>query len=271
MRAQAWLLGCLLALASTAIAQTISFKADHLYLGRAGRIVAASTDAVMDGGSSKPDGIPVLNTSHPLAANLTAFWLMNEGQGTLIRNVVNPGVYDVQIQDLTFQHWAMLPGSGDVGIFCENLANTSSGILTSPLTTTTTFTWHARVYISSIPANYGSLFSTNGDSGMYIRPYVDFAKLQYYWTFYNNTSWPFGQWVDLVAVLSSNQLTYYRNGSWDGGPYGQGSMDVTNMFNDSLGERIHGYVEFERIWVGRALTPAEVADAVANPYAVFLP
>ncbi len=271
MRAQAWFLGCLLALASTAIAQTISFKADHLYLGRTGRIIAASSDAVTGGAVNKPEGIPVLNTSHPLAANLTAFWLMNEGQGTLIHNVVNPGVYDVQIQDLTFQHWATLPGSGDVGIFCENLASTSSGILTSPLTTTDTFTWHARVNISSIPGNYGTLFAANGGNGMYIRPYLDAAKLQFYWTFYNDTSWALGQWVDLVTVLSSNQLTYYLNGFPNGGPYGQSTIDATTMFNDSLGERIHGYVEFERIWVGRALTAAEVADAVANPYGVFLP
>src|SRR6185369_9033411 len=109
MCARAWLLCCLFAFASAAIGQTISFKADHLYLGRNGRIVAVSSDPVPASGT-KPEGIPVLNTSHPLAANLTAFWLMNEGQGTLIHNVVNPGVYDVQIQDLTFQHWATLPG-----------------------------------------------------------------------------------------------------------------------------------------------------------------
>ena len=270
MRAQAWLLGCLLALASTAIGQTISFKADHLYLGRSGRIVAVSSD-VVTGSGSKPGGTPVLNTSHPLAANLTAFWLMNEGQGTLIRNVVNPGVHDVQLQDLTFQHWATLPGSGDVGIFCENLANASSGILTSPLTTTDTFTWHARVNISSVPVNYGALFATNGGNGMYIRPYVSNVKFQFYFTFFNDTGWSVGQWVDLVVVLSSNQLTYYLNGVANGGPYGQGSIDVTNMFNDSFGERMHGYVDFQRIWVGRALTAAEVADAVANPYSVFLP
>jgi hypothetical protein len=271
MRAQAWLLGCLLALASTAIAQTISFKADHIYLGRAGRLVAASADAVTGGaGKKKPQGIPALNTSHPLATNLTAFWLMNEGQGTLIRNVVNPGVYDVQIQNLTYQHWATLPGSGDVGIFCENIANTSSGILTSPLTTTTTFTWHARVNISSVPVNYGLLFATNGSSGMYIRPYLSDAKLQYYWTSYNDISWGMGQWVDLIAVLNNSQLTYYLNGIANGGPYGQATMNVTNMFNDSGGERMQGYVEFQRIWVGRALTAAEVADAVADPYGVFL-
>jgi hypothetical protein len=270
MRGQRWLLGCLLALASSAVAQTISFKGDHLYLGRTGPIVAISTDAVT-GAGSKPAGIPVLNPSHPLAANLTAFWLMNEGQGTLIRNVVNPGVYDVQLQDLTYQHWATLPGSGDVGIFCENIANVASGRLTSPLTTTNTFTWHARVNISSVPVNYGTLFAVDFGSGLYIRPYLHEVKLQYYFTFFNTNSWAVGQWVDLVAVLSNNELTYYINGFNDGGPYGQGSMDVTNMFNDSGSERIHGYVEFQRIWVGRALTAAEVADAVANPYGVFLP
>jgi len=271
MRARAWLSGCLLALASTAIAQTISFKADHLYLGRAGRLIAASTDGVTGGAGNKPEGIPVLNTSHPLAANLTAFWLMNEGQGTLIHNVVNPGVYDVQIQDLTFQHWATLPGSGDVGIFCENLAGTSRGLLTSPLTTTNTFTWHARVNISSVPVNYGTLFAADGGNGMYIRPYLADVKLQFYWTFYNDTQWSVGQWVDLITVLSNGQLTYYINGNANGGPYGQGSIDATAMFNDYLGDRLHGYVDFQRVWVGRALTPAEVADAVANPYAVFLP
>ena len=270
MRARAWLLGCLLALASVAVGQTISFKADHLYLGRSGRLIAVSSDAVPPSGS-KPEGIPALNTNHPLAANLTAFWLMNEGQGTLIRNVVNPGVYDVQLQNLTFQHWATLPGSGDVGIFCENLANTSSGILTSPLTTTNTFTWQARVNISSVAVNYGALFTNNGGNGMYIRPYVNDVKLQFYFTFFNDTGWLVGQWVDLVTVLSNGQLTYYLNGVANGGPYGQGTVDITNMFNDSFGERMHGYVDFQRIWVGRALTAAEVADAVANPYSIFLP
>jgi concanavalin A-like lectin/glucanase superfamily protein len=270
MRAQRWLLGCLLALTSTALAQTIFFKADHLYLGRTGPIVAVSSDAVTAAGT-KPAGIPVLNTSHPLASNLTAFWLMNEGQGTLIRNVINPGVYDVQLQNLTYQHWATLPESGNIGIFCENFNNTTAGVLTSPLTTTDTFTWHARVNISSIPVSYSTLFSHDYGSGMYIRPYLSDAKLQYYFTYFNDTSWPLGVWMDLVAVLDHGQLTYYRNGAADGGPYGQGSMDVTNMFNDSGGERLHGYVDFQRIWVGRALTAAEVADAVANPYAVFLP
>jgi concanavalin A-like lectin/glucanase superfamily protein len=270
MCGQAWVLGCLLVLASTAIGQTISFKADHLYLGRAGRIVAVSTD-VVTGGGNKPEGIPVLNSSHPLVPNLTAFWLMNEGQGTLIHNVVNPGVYDVQLQDLASQHWATLPGSGDVGIFCENVPGTAGGILTSPLTTTATFTWHARVNISSVAVNYGTLFTNNAGNGMYIRPYVSDVKLQFYWTFFNDSPWQVGQWVDLVAVLSNGQLTYYLNGIANGGPYGQGSMDVTNMFNDTLGDRLHGYVDFQRIWVGRALTAAEVADAVANPYSVFLP
>src|SRR5262245_43232165 len=137
MFGQGWFLVCFLALTSSTIAQTISFKADHLYLGRTGPIVAVSSDTVT-GGGTKPDGIPVLNTSHPLAANLTAFWLMNEGGGTLIRNVVNPGVYDVQLQNLTSQHWATLPGSGDIGIFCENINGTAAGVLTSPLTTTNT-------------------------------------------------------------------------------------------------------------------------------------
>jgi hypothetical protein len=269
MRGKGWFLGCLLVLTSSAIAQTISFKADHLYIGRNGPIVAVSTDGVT--GGSKPDGIPVLDTTHPLATNLTAFWLMNEGEGTLIHNVIQPGTYDVQIQDLTYQHWATLPGSGDVGIFCENFANTSSGLLTSPVTTTDTFTWHARVNISSVPVNYGALFATNGDSGMYIRPYLSFVKFQFYFTFFNDNPWLTGEWVDLIAVLSSGRLTYYVNGVYNGGPYGQGSMNVTNMFNDSLGERMHGYVEFQRIWVGRALTPTEVADAVADPYGVFRP
>jgi hypothetical protein len=268
MRGQGWLLGCLLALASSAIAQTISFKADHLYLGRSGRPVAVSRDVVT---GNKPEGIPMLNTSHPLAANLTAFWLMNEGQGTLIRNVVNPGLYDAQIQNLSRQHWATLPGSGDIGIFCENIAGTSAAVLTSPLTTTSTFTWHARVNISSIPGKYQLLFGTNGYTGMHIRPYLAIAKLQYYWTFFNDTSWGLGKWVDLVAVLSNGQLTYYLNGVRNGGPYGQGSMNVTNMFNNALGQRLHGYVDFQRVWVGRALTAAEVAEAVVSPYSVFLP
>jgi concanavalin A-like lectin/glucanase superfamily protein len=264
------LLSVLLIAVSSAVAQTIFFKADHLYLGRGGSVVAVSTDRVVRG--HKPTGTPTLNTNHPLAANLTAFWLMNEGQGTLIRNVVNPGTYDVQIENLTYQHWATLPGSGDIGIYCENLSSTKRGVLTSALTTTTTFTWHARVNISSIPVGYGTIFANNGGSGMYIRPYLSDAKLQYYWTYFNDTSWGMGQWVDLVAVLNSGQLTYYLNGSPNGGPYGQGSMNVNTMFNDTYGagERMHGYVEFQRIWVGRALTAAEVADAVADPYGVFL-
>jgi hypothetical protein len=104
-----------------------------------------------------------------------------------------------------------------------------------------------------------------------MRPYLGEVKLQFYFTFYNDTQWALGEWVDLVTVLSNGQLTYYINGLPNGGPYSQGSIDATHMFNDSLGERIHGYVEFQRVWVGRALTPVEVADAVANPYAVFLP
>jgi Concanavalin A-like lectin/glucanases superfamily len=264
------LLSVLLIVASTAVAQTIFFKADHLYLGRGGSVVAVSADAVTRG--RKPTGTPTLNTNHPLAANLTAFWLMNEGQGTLIRNVVNPGTYDVQIENLTYQHWATLPGSGDVGIYCENLSSTKRGVLTSPLTTTTTFTWHARLNVSSAPGGYGMVFGADGGSGMYIRQYLSSIKIQYYWTYMNDSSWDFGQWVDLVAVLNNGQLTYYLNGVPNGGPYGQGSMNVNVMFNDTYGsgERMHGYVEFQRIWVGRALNAAEVADAVADPYGVFL-
>jgi hypothetical protein len=43
------------------------------------------------------------------------------------------------------------------------------------------------------------------------------------------------------------------------------------MFNNALGQRLHGYVDFQRIWVGRALTAAEVAEAVVSPYSVFVP
>ena len=258
-----WILG------ASAMAQTVYFKADHLYLGRAGQPIAISADVVP--GIHKPFGIPTINAAHPLAANLTAFWLMNEGAGTLIRNVINPGVYDVQLEDLAYQHWDTLPGSGDVGIFCENLSNNKSGLLTPPLTTTETFTWHARVNISSTAANYGTLFSANGGTGLYIRPYGSAVKLQFYPTFFNDSPWPIGQWTDLIVVMTSGAFTYYVNGVANGGPYGMSSMDVTNMFNDSWAERMHGYVEFQRIWVGRALTASEVAAAVADPYGVFLP
>ena len=266
---QVWILVFSLILGTSAVAQTIYFKADHLYLGRTGQPIAVSADVVV--GGNKPFGIPTIDTNDPLAANLTAFWLMNEGEGTLIRNVVNPGVYDVQLEDLTYQHWATLPGSGDIGIFCENISNNKSGLLTPPLTTTSTFTWHARINISSIAANYGALFSSNGGAGLYIRPYGSAVKLQFYPTFYNDSPWLFGQWVDLIVVMTGGSFTYYVNGAVNGGPYGMSSMYVTNMFNDSGAERMHGYVEFQRIWVGRALTASEVTAAVADPYGVFLP
>ena len=183
---------------------------------------------------------------------LVGWWKFDDGSGTTAIDSTGNG-YTGTLNGTT--GWT----SGHIGPYAISYPGISgSGISISPtITTGTTFTYAAWIYIIPGGASYQNLFAYGSSVGFWIIG----GKLSFYYgtDHLNNTSITSNAWHHIAVVDNAGAVTFYLDGSADGTAASGPSFVANGMGADygNSGEYFEGYQDDVRIY-NRALTTNEI-------------
>lgn len=226
--------------------------------------------------------------SHPLTADLVASWLFNEGDditpaATLVNGGSGGSTYDVTMDYSDVGNYEWIPNVETPATWDLQVRTTGTGespiTLANPLTTTTTWTWECRWKTpgfggNSVPimlGNDGSIYIANTSNSVRINPLLRYGGANHSTSF--DGSIADGTEYSVVWSVNAGVGTCYINGVERTPTFSDvPSMDFDRMWTNLT--NIHttsfvGDVQVMRVWVGRALTPAEVSDLTIDPYAMY--
>jgi hypothetical protein len=220
-----------------------------------------------------------VNLGHPLAKNLTAFYLFNEGGGTLINDNV-AGINNGAIQKLgasTNTQW--LPTPYGIGLKHDATAANNGIKLNTAITSGTTFTFEVLFnWTLGSGSTYGNLLSHSASNGFWFKGNGGGGggvTLTLSADHLNTTTLSANKWYHYVCSVNAGTATFYINGKADGSVGSVTSLSLDGMLCDnngtSGGEQFIGSVAYERFWIGRALTANEVQQLYLNPFDMVVP
>ncbi len=230
-------------------------------------------------GNFKPPLGAQVNLGHPLARNLTAFWMFNEGGGTLVKDNV-AGKFNGTIAKLgasTNTYWS--PTSYGMGIG-HDTTSTVNGISLPTLASGTTYSWEAWIYPNvCVNGQYQNMITQLDAAGIWILGQAsgNTFKMAFFSTGGNHTSttaFSVNAWTHLAITFNAGVMTFYLNGKADGSFSGTTTISYNGMFCDNGGDNVaqfRGNCAYQRFWLNRVLTLDEIRQLYFNPYDMVTP
>lgn len=203
---------------------------------------------------------------HPLSAGLQGAWLFNEGGGNVFYNPANP-LFNATLTTGGATATTRVPTPYGPGVSHTASASNNGATFTS-LSAGTTFTFATWVNLTSVSSAYQNLLTNSSTSGIWTKSgkldaFLNQDKL-------STTAVSAGVWVNWVFSCSAASGTFYLNGVADGTASSVTAFSPTGMLCDPGGtEQFTGTMSHQYLWVGRALTAAEVQGLYVNPFAMF--
>ncbi len=195
----------------------------------------------------------------PNNLGLVAYWPFNERGGT------EAGDASGNSHEGTLSGTTALPtwSSGKLGGGLSLDVNNNNRVTFTPITTGTTNTISAWIYLTSDCGSYGSIFSQDGVEGLYC--YQNGGgnnKLDFWYEgtptdHFSNTPLALNRWYHVAIVNAVGSATFYLNGVADGTIASVPSFNANTMGGDTLTETLPGKLDEVRLY-GRALSASDV-------------
>ncbi len=241
----------------------------------------------------KPGKYCRVDPQHPLSFKLSHFWLLNEGEGTVLRNVAwttgnSAGILsardsDIILGDGTTQLWGKEPFSGVDN--CLQCIGTAGAIKGTPRTAMpnllTAWTIQMRLCPQAVVTSNAAIISTGSTPIIAVKGSAsadgnDVGKMNFRYSSTDHMSTSLMNvaagntiWYDWILThdQAGNVGTWYLNSVADNtyAAGGLGTLTFDSFFNNASSFDYIGYVDFIRIWKGRVLTPQEVYEAYRDP------
>jgi hypothetical protein len=194
-----------------------------------------------------------------ITSNLEGWWKFDEGTGTNAADSTVNGHTGTLNGDATWH------SPGKIGASSASYSGTTGGGTSiSPITTGTTFTYSAWIYLSSgAAAGYHNLFTAGSGSGLWLR---STDKIDFYFggDHESNTALSRDTWHHIAVVNNAGSVTFYLDGNSDGTAASGPSFNADGMGCDggTGGECFVGYQDDVRLYT-RALSSTDITDLYA--------
>lgn len=195
----------------------------------------------------------------PNNLGLVAYWPFNEGSGSIAGDASGNGHTGTLKGNAAFPTWT----SGKLGSALNfDISNNNRATFTN-ITTGTTNTISAWIYLTSDCVSYGSIFSEDGVEGLYCYKNGGGTNKMNFWysatpaDHFSNTPLALNRWYHVVIVNNAGSATFYLNGVADGNVNATPSFNANTMGGDTLSETLPGKLDEVRFY-SRALSASDV-------------
>lgn len=198
----------------------------------------------------------------PNNLGLVAYWPFNEGDGTVVGDASGNG-HTGTFTTTTSPVWTS--GKLGSGLVASNLTTggTTNKVALSNITTGTTYTISAWIYLTSDCVNYGAIMSQDGNEGLYCYQNGGTSnKLDFWYSgvppdHFSSTPLALNRWYHVAIVNNAGSATFYLNGVADGTVSSVPTFNANSIGNDSLSEYLPGKLDEVRLY-NRALSASDV-------------
>jgi hypothetical protein len=236
-------------------------------------------DTTLNRWLNKPPRGYGLDVTHPLVAQLKAFWLLNDGDGLHVQDYSGYG-YHGRITDTTIVSW--VGGLDGMALKAVASASAITGVTvptTAPALDTGVPPWSWAGVIQ--PATGGDAYGTilvddAGGAGFWFNGST--MKMDGFFNsadHFSTTALTAGTTYHYAFTVDVNgNATFYLNGKADGTFSLTASTirinAVNQMMNDGGSETYAGLLLWQALWPGRVLTAADIEESYARMYDIIL-
>ncbi len=195
----------------------------------------------------------------PNNLGLVAYWPFNEDVGTVASDASGNGHIGTLTGTVSLPVWS----SGKLGGAVSFGAGNNIRVTFDPITTGTTNTISAWIYLSEDCVNYGSILAQDAIEGLYCYQNGGGSnKLDFWYSgtptdHFSNTALALNRWYHIAIVNTAGSATFYLNGVADGTVAAVPSFNANTMGGDTSNETFYGKIDEVRLY-SRALSAAQI-------------
>jgi hypothetical protein len=211
-----------------------------------------------------PLGAAGVDWSHPLARDLVALWLFNEGGGEIVTDLC--ARHHGKITLPTVVTWK--PSLYGPAVDSVLTGSSTTGITVAPavvFAASSSFTYRGRFFFRASDTLGALLCQTNS-----IGVYVSSGKFRFIDVPAANTTLVANTWYEYAVTRSGSSVAYFKDGQADGTQSGNSAWSPDSMCNNIGSNSFDGLLAYQQLW-RRQLSADEVAWLYAEPFAMLRP